>query len=194
MRTGTLSILKLLLLAVCNANGSSADSPPQSPVVPMNAQAWSIAYSPGMPPHPTDQAGGGWYFDFPTDPNSVHYVLAAVNMAASSYVDASILVTTTQSPVFCYNLQPDNTCIYPAAAGTCPNPSSTYLLPGLFSRSFTPPTSSTAAVLKITLEESAASGTAIAGLHMLPFMAFGMASLSGIWSAQVGYPSAWAEL
>src|SRR5208282_2459358 len=114
MRTGILSILKLLLLAVCGANGSSADSTPRSPVVPMNAQAWLIAYSPGMPPHPTAQPGGGWYFDFPTDPNSVHYVLAAVNIAASSYVDASILVTTTQSPVFVYNLQPDNTCIYPA--------------------------------------------------------------------------------
>jgi hypothetical protein len=114
MRTGMLSILKLLLLAVCNANGASADSTPRSAVVPMNPQAWLIAYSSGMPPQPTAQPGGGWYFDFPTDPNSVHYVLAAVNMAAFSYVDATILVTTTQSPVFVYNLQPDNTCIYPA--------------------------------------------------------------------------------
>jgi len=114
MKTGMLSILKLLLLAVCNANVSSADTTPPSHVVPMNAQAWSIAYSPGMPPHPTAQPGGGWYFDFPTDPNSVHYVLAAVSMAASSYVDASIVVTTAQSPVFVYKLQRDNTCIYPA--------------------------------------------------------------------------------
>jgi hypothetical protein len=67
-----------------------------------------------MPPHATPQTGGGWYFDFPTDPNSVHYVLAAVNMAASNYVDASILVTTTGTPVFVYNLQLDNTCVYPA--------------------------------------------------------------------------------
>jgi len=34
-----------------------------------------------MPPHPTSQTGGGWYFDFPTAPGSVHYVLAAVNIA-----------------------------------------------------------------------------------------------------------------
>ena len=63
----------------------------------------------GMPPHPTPQTRGGWYFDIPTAPNSVHYVLAAVNMAASSSVDASILVTTTETPLFVYNLQPDNT-------------------------------------------------------------------------------------
>jgi hypothetical protein len=80
----------------------------------MNAQAWSILYSPRMPPHPTPQTGGGWYFDFPTAPNSVHYVLAAVSIAASSSVDASILITTTETPVFVYNLQPDNTCVYPA--------------------------------------------------------------------------------
>jgi hypothetical protein len=51
---------------------------------------------------------------FPTDPNSVHYVLAAVSMAASGNVDATISVTTTGTPVFVYNLQPDNTCVYPA--------------------------------------------------------------------------------
>jgi hypothetical protein len=119
MRAGTitkavLSILGLLLLAACNDNGSSPVATSRSTVVPMNAEAWAILYSPGMPPHPTPQAGGGWYFDFPTDPNSVHYVLAAVNMAASSDVAASILVTTTGTPVFVYNLQPDNNCVYPA--------------------------------------------------------------------------------
>jgi hypothetical protein len=109
-----LPILGLLLLAVCNDNVSSPASAPRSTVGLLNAQAWSILYSPGMPPHPTPRTGGGWSFNFPTDPNSVHYVLAAVSMAASSYVDASILVTTTGTPAFVYGLQPDNTCIYPA--------------------------------------------------------------------------------
>ena len=81
-------ILVLLVLAACNDNAS----------VPMNAEAWSISYSPGMPPHPAPQNGGGWYFDFPTNPNSVHYVLAAVNMTASSYVEAKISVATTGTP------------------------------------------------------------------------------------------------
>jgi hypothetical protein len=49
----------------------------------MIAKAWSIMYSLGMPPHPTPQAGGGWYFDFPTAPNSVHYIVAAMSLAAS---------------------------------------------------------------------------------------------------------------
>ena len=109
-----LSIFGLLVLAAYNDNESSPAPTPQSIAVPMDAQAWSILYSPEMPPHPTPRTGGGWYFDFPTDPNSVHYVLAAVNMAASSYVNASILVTTTGTPEFIYNLQPNNTCLYPA--------------------------------------------------------------------------------
>jgi hypothetical protein len=107
-------ILGLLLLAAYNDDESSPAPIRSSTVVPMNAEAWSIRYSPGMPPHPAPQNGGGWYFDFPTDPNSVHYVLAAVNMAASSSVEAKISVATAGTPVFVYNLEPDNTCIYPA--------------------------------------------------------------------------------
>jgi hypothetical protein len=103
-------VLGLLVLAACNDN----DPSPASTTVPMSAEAWSIRYSPGMPPHPTPQTSGGWYFDFPMSPNSVHYVFAAVNMAASSYVEAKILVATTGKPEFVYQLQPDNTCIYPA--------------------------------------------------------------------------------
>ena len=114
MTKGSFSILGLLVLAACNDDGSSAAPASRSAVVPLNAQAWSILYSPGMPPHPTPQAGGGWYFDFPTAPNSVNYVLAAVNLAASSDVDASILVTTTETAVFVYNHQSDNACAYPA--------------------------------------------------------------------------------
>jgi len=116
MVKGTLFILGLLLLAARNNSGSSPASTLPSTEVPMNAEAWSIRYSPGMPSHPAPQTGGGWYFDFPIAPNSVHYVVAAVSLAASVSVDASILVTTTESepPMFVYNLQPDNTCLYPA--------------------------------------------------------------------------------
>jgi hypothetical protein len=32
--------------------------------------------------------GGGWYFDFPTDPKSVHYFLAAGSMAVARDVEA----------------------------------------------------------------------------------------------------------
>jgi hypothetical protein len=107
-----LPILGLLLIAA--HNGSSPLATAGSTGVPMNVQAWAILYSPGMPPHPTPQKGGGWYFDFPTEPNSVHYALAAVNMAAVSDVEAKLSVATTGTPAFIYNLQRDNTCLYPA--------------------------------------------------------------------------------
>jgi len=35
-------------------------------------------------------------------------------MDASNDVDANISVPTTGTPVFVYNLEPDNTCVYPA--------------------------------------------------------------------------------
>src|SRR5262245_42055979 len=108
-----LSMFSLLLLAACDDNGLLA-STGRSTAVPMDADAWAILYSRGMPPHPMPQTGGGWYFDFPHPPGSVHYVLAAVNMVASSSVDASISVITTGTPEFVYNLQPDNICAYPA--------------------------------------------------------------------------------
>jgi len=87
-----------------------------------------------------------------------------------------------------------NTCVYPAGTGSCPSPSSSYLLTGLASRSVTAPTSSTAVAVQITMEESTTSSTAIAGLHMLPNFAFGIGSTTNIWSAQVDFPYAWAEL
>jgi len=74
--TLVLSILGLLLIAA--RSGSSPLRAQTSTVVPMNVQTRAILHSPGMPPHPTPQTGGGWYFDFPTAPNSVHYVVAAV--------------------------------------------------------------------------------------------------------------------
>jgi hypothetical protein len=114
MRTALLAIFGLLLLAVCNYSRSSADPTLQLAVVPMDPHAWAILYSPGMPPHPNAQGDGAWYFDFPIKPNSVHYVLAAVNMVATNYVQSNIKVFTTQSPVFVYDLHGDNTCAYPA--------------------------------------------------------------------------------
>ncbi len=97
-----------IILAIGVCNGSSQASA-QSTVVPISAQAWLILYSPGMPDHPTAQ-GDGWYFDFPSAPGSVHYVLAPVNMAATKSVSASITVTTAGKPIFEYNIDPSNTC------------------------------------------------------------------------------------
>jgi hypothetical protein len=88
----------------------------QSTIVSLNSQAWSILYSPGMPPHPVPQQGGGWYFDFPTAPGSVNYVLAAVNgaVAASRAVNATISISAIGTPIFDYDFGPDNNCVVSA--------------------------------------------------------------------------------
>jgi hypothetical protein len=59
-----LSIFGFLLLASCDDNGPFPAPTPRSTVL-MDAVAWTILYSPGMPPHPAPQTDGGWYFDFP---------------------------------------------------------------------------------------------------------------------------------
>src|SRR5205085_1788593 len=68
-----LSMFGLLLLAACDDNGLFPAPTTRSIGVPMDAEAWAILYSPGMPRHPTPQTGGGWSFDFPIAPGSVHY-------------------------------------------------------------------------------------------------------------------------
>jgi hypothetical protein len=108
-------ILGLLLLAGLDS-GPPATAP-RSSVVPMQNLAWTIRYSPGMRAHPLPQERGGWYFDFPSAPGSVHYVTAAVNMIASKSVSASIEVTTTGTPFFEYALEANNTCVSPAHVG-----------------------------------------------------------------------------
>ena len=109
-----LPILGLLLLAACNDESGSPAPTLRSTVVPMDAQAWSIRYSPGMPAHPSPRETGGWYFDIPSAPGSVHYVTAAVDMIATKSVSASIEITTTGTPTFEYALEVNNTCVSPA--------------------------------------------------------------------------------
>jgi hypothetical protein len=80
-----------------------------------------------------------------------------------------------------------NTCIYPAAAGTCAAVSSAHLINAFGSHSITAPTSATAVAIKIVMELSAASGTSIKGLHMLPAISFATTKSSTLWSAQISY-------
>ena len=101
-----------LLSALAGGSGAS-----------LSTQTWNIQYSPGMPAHPT-AVEGGWYFDFPApscggaDVCSVHYVSTPVRMSVttSGHVNAVFQVTTTGMPVFHYQLNPNNTCDYPAHA------------------------------------------------------------------------------
>jgi hypothetical protein len=85
-----------------------------------------------------------------------------------------------------------NTCIFPAASGTCAAPSSSALVSGLGVRSITAPTSSAAVTIKVTMELSSASPAGVLGLHELADIAFGTAS--SLWTAQLAYPSASSQL
>jgi hypothetical protein len=112
--TRTVLCSMALSLLIAGDDNRAVLAEPRSSVVPLDSQAWSILYSPGMPPHPARQAGGSWYFDFPNAPGSVNYVLAEVNSVASRSVDASITVTTSGAPMFEYDFGPDNACAFPA--------------------------------------------------------------------------------
>ena len=87
-----------------------------------------------------------------------------------------------------------NTCIFPAATGTCAAPSSANLITGVGARTITVPVSGTTVAIKITLELSSASGTAVKGLHLLPDVSFTTTKGSTLWSAQIAYASASAWL
>jgi len=83
-----------------------------------------------------------------------------------------------------------NTCLYPAATGSCPATTSTYLVTGLGIRSMVAPTSSTAVVITIKMKLSSASPTGVAGLHELADIGFGTAKPATLWTAQIAYPTA----
>ena len=107
------------LLAACS---DPLPAPPSAPAL-LSAQAWNIQYSPGMPAHPI-AVDGGWYFDFPAprcggpDVCSVHYVTTPVRMSVTTtgHAEAMFRITMSDTPVFNYQLNPDNTCDYPAHA------------------------------------------------------------------------------
>ena len=107
-----------LTMAICGD-----PSPPSSGPVLLSALAWNIEYNPGMPAHPIE-VDGGWYFDFRAprcggpDVCSVHYVTTQVKMSVTTrgHVEAMFRVTTTGTPVFNYQLNPNNKCDYPAHA------------------------------------------------------------------------------
>jgi hypothetical protein len=74
------AIAAALVLPACGSGG--ADAQGQAPAAdPRDAGAWEIGpivsgrnYSRGMPLHPPPRRGGGFQFDIPRAPGSVHYV------------------------------------------------------------------------------------------------------------------------
>ncbi len=90
-----------------------------------------------------------------------------------------------------------STCVYPPeAVGTaCPTLSSSYLLTGLGTRSSSVVAISGSPVtVTVKMELSAASGSALMGLHMLPDLSLGTVRSLTTWSAGLSYPVASVEL
>ncbi len=141
---------KLALLAALGLTIAAIAAPkpkgwwsPQLTYLSLDPAHWSIRYSIGMPPKPTQNASGpGWYFDFPVhattnfsdckettcvtpDPDwnvtscceSIHYLTQPYTgpLPAGQSLKATIDITTTGNPVFLYDTQPDNTGNTPAS-------------------------------------------------------------------------------
>lgn len=77
-----------------SSSSGGATSGAVSKAVSMKAKDWNIAYSSGMPPHPTQDASGGWHFDWDGE---VHYVLVPFSTPAvrPTVLEMSFRVATT---------------------------------------------------------------------------------------------------
>lgn len=85
-----------LLFLGCSAVRSSAPD-----TLSLRAEDWDIQYSPGMPAHPSPAPEGAWYFDFPNDPGSVHYVSVPYNQALPHQtVSITFRVSATEPPIY----------------------------------------------------------------------------------------------
>ncbi len=76
----------------------------------MDPAAWFILYSVGTPPHPAANAAGGWTFDVPPAPGSVHYVTTPTSGYANAQIGAQVVVEASVDAVFDFHTAPDNTC------------------------------------------------------------------------------------
>jgi hypothetical protein len=136
--------------------------------------------------------------DLYTAPSAPAFTAEMAQLSPTSYwplQDSATNVCGTTEVTVQQTVGSTNTCIYPAAAGACAAPSAAHLVTGLGARTGgTAPTTSTPVTITVVMELSSASGTAVAGLHILPAISFASAGPSTLWSAQIAYPAAGAEL
>jgi hypothetical protein len=122
---GEMTIVAVLFAALAFSPACHAQT---SGSVSLKPKDWSILYSTKLPKHPAALTGQtGWYFDFPVydQPVStcaskgncpgVHYVVTDYTQPITAVtLVMTFRVETTGSVVFNGNLQPDNTCNFPA--------------------------------------------------------------------------------
>jgi hypothetical protein len=114
-----LLLTSLLFMLACGNGGSTMSS--------MQASAWSILWSKGLPDHPVPMGAAGWYFDFPTDPtypgcitgdscSHVGYITQSYSGLAQHLVSMTFRIETTGSPMFQYDISSDNQMLVGAPA------------------------------------------------------------------------------
>ena len=110
-----LLVVALLLLSGCDGGIDPAPTRVKAATasVSMNPAAWVFQYSPGMPPTPTGDPAGGWAFDFPTRPNSVHYLVTTANPRPTVNVSMNFEISASADAVFDFRTNPNNTCASP---------------------------------------------------------------------------------
>ena len=87
--------------------------------IPLTPSLWRLEHVSGNITHPA-LVNGALSFDFPQYPNGdwVNYLDVQygnkVDISSSGYLNMTISVTTTGTPTFRYDSNPDNTCIVPA--------------------------------------------------------------------------------
>lgn len=121
------------------------------------------------------------------DSGATPYLGSVPGVTGSTSICNSVELTVQQT------VSTTDTCLYPAAGGSCPAPSASYLMGGFSSVTMTAPTS-TAVSITIAMEETAAQGTSTAGLHVLPQITFEVANSATNWTATIEYATSWAEL
>jgi hypothetical protein len=137
----------LTLLVLASLTLHAAPKPrgwwrPPLTYISLDPDDWSIRFSIGMPPKPTQNpAGPGWFFDFPVHATasyddcreticvtpgpesvavscceSIHYLTVpyVTALPAGQSLKATIDIVTTGNAVFLYDTEPGNTCNTPA--------------------------------------------------------------------------------
>jgi hypothetical protein len=81
----------------------------------LDPSRWDILYSPGMPSHPYADASGGWHFNFPSPPDSIHYATITINRPIGGTFSADMKVDA-QNAIFNFRIgDPTNTGTAPPA-------------------------------------------------------------------------------
>jgi hypothetical protein len=105
LSTVTIGIVSLSL-ASCGATAVN--------VLSTKPEAWVFQFSSAVPPHPLPMDGASWYFDFPDQHGSVHYLTTSYTKAGAQTISMTFHIEIQGPVTFNGNLSADNICVAPA--------------------------------------------------------------------------------